>query len=124
AQNADDVGMVIEFNSSPTTRTPYTRDKAVLREAVNAIKPTQRKTNIEDALALIDGRANPQKTADDQAVRPADENAAEKRTYVNPDGIVVIVHLFSDGRFPDVPNFSAGNVSLQYHRIGAPAPPR
>src|SRR5262249_13092470 len=77
---------------------------------------------IDEALAQVAGLANPLKTADDQAVRPEGENPAEKRQYVNPDGVAAIVHLFSDGRFPDVPNFSAGNLSLQYHRVGAAGP--
>ena len=29
------------------------------------------------------------------------------------------MHLFSDGRFPEVPNFTAGNLSMVYHRAGA-----
>jgi hypothetical protein len=30
------------------------------------------------------------------------------------------VHLFSDGRFPDVPGFSAGNLGINYHAVGKP----
>src|SRR5262249_6638552 len=32
------------------------------------------------------------------------------------------VHLFSDGRFPDVAEFAAGNLDLKYHRVGKEGP--
>jgi hypothetical protein len=115
-----DTGMVIEFNSRASILQPYTRDKGLLRAAVRRIdKPTRRSTRIDEALALADSLANPSRSVDDQMVRPAGENPAEARTYVSAEGIRATVHLYSDGRFPDVPQFSAGNLSLQYHRIGA-----
>jgi hypothetical protein len=118
-----DTGMVIEFNSRASILQPYTRDKGLLRAAVRRIdKPTQRSTRIDEALALADSLANPSRSVDDQMVRPAGENPAEARTYVSAEGIRATVHLYSDGRFPDVPQFAAGNLSLQYHRIGAPGP--
>ena len=36
------------------------------------------------------------------------------------EAVAAEVHLFSDGRFPDVPGFAAGNLSLEYHRVGRP----
>lgn len=114
-----DTGMVIEFNSRAATLQPYTRDKGLLRAAVRSVSQTQRPTRIQDALALADGLANPHRSGDDEAVRPAGENPAEARTYVAPEGIAAEVHLFSDGRFADVPNFAAGNLALVYHRTGA-----
>jgi hypothetical protein len=116
-----DTGMVIEFNSKANILQNYTRDKGLLRAAVRRIeKPTQRSTRIDEALRLADSLANPSRSVDDQAVRPPGENPAEARTYVAAEGIAATVHLYSDGRFPDVPQFAAGNLSLQYHRIGAP----
>lgn len=114
-----DTGMVIEFNSRAAILQPYTRDKALLRAAVRRVSQTARTTRIDEALSLADSLANPHRSGDDQAVRPAGENPAEARTYVAPDGIAAEVHLFSDGRFPDVPAFAAGNLALVYHRAGA-----
>jgi hypothetical protein len=122
ARPEGDTGMVIEFNSRATILQPYTRDKGLLRAAVRRISQTQRPTRIDEALALADSLANPHRSADDEAVRPTGENAAEARSYVSPDGISAEVHLFSDGRFPDVPAFAAGNLSLNYHRTGAAVP--
>ncbi|MFO0843831.1 MAG: VWA domain-containing protein, partial [Gemmataceae bacterium] len=114
-----DAGMVIEFNSRATILQPYTRDKGLLRAAVRKVSQTARPTRIDEALALADSLANPHRSGDDQAVRPEGEDPAEARTYVAPEGVAAEVHLFSDGRFPDVPAFAAGNLALTYHRVGA-----
>ncbi len=117
-----DSGMVIEFDSRANTLQSYTTDKGLLRAAVRSIQQTQRTTHIDQALALADALANPSRSTDDAAVRPANEDPAKARTYVSPDGIAAEVHLFSDGRFPDVPGFATGNLSLEYHRVGVPGP--
>src|SRR5919108_6056578 len=114
--------MVIEFNSRAAILQPYTRDKGLLRAAVQRIAQTQRPTRVEEALALADSLANPLRSTDDTAVRPEGEDPAQARTYVAPEGIAAEVHLFSDGRFPDVPDFAAGNLTLHYHRVGKPGP--
>jgi hypothetical protein len=122
AHGDDDTGMVIAFNSRASVLQPYTRDKGLLRRAVESVPSTRRPTRIDEALTLADSLANPLRSTDDQAVRPADEDPAQARTYVAPEGIAAEVHLFSDGRFPDVPSFSSGNLDLNYHRIGMAGP--
>src|SRR5262249_16504305 len=103
-------GMVIEFNSHAFILQPYTRDKGLLRAAVRRVTQTPRPPRIGEALALADSLANPPRSTDDQAVRPPGEDPAEARTYVAAEGLAAEVHLFSDGRFPDVPAFAAGNL--------------
>ncbi len=115
-----DRGMVIAFHSRASILQPYTSDRNLLRAAVAKIAQTQRPTRIEEALRLADSLANPLRSTDDAAVRPANEDPAQVRTYVAAEGIAAEVHLFSDGRFPDVSTFAAGNLDLQYHRIGKP----
>jgi hypothetical protein len=114
----EDAGMVIAFNARASILQPYTRDRGLLRRAVASVAQTRRLTRIEEALALADSLANPLRSADDAAVRPAGEEPGRARTYVAAEGIAAEVHLFSDGRFPDVPSFSSGNLNLNYHRIG------
>jgi hypothetical protein len=113
-----DAGMVIAFNSRASIVQPYTSDRALLRAAVERITPTERPTRIDEALRLADSLANPLRSTDDAAVRPANEDPAQARTYVAAEGVAAEVHLFSDGRFPDVAAFAAGNLDLNYHRIG------
>ncbi len=114
----NDFGMVIEFNSRASILQPYTSDKGLLRSAVQRIQQTQRLTRIEEALALADSLANPRRSTDDAAVRPANEDPSKARQYVPGEGIAAAVHLFTDGGFGDGGNFSAGNLDLRYHRIG------
>jgi hypothetical protein len=118
----DDAGMVIAFNSRASILQPYTRDRGLLRRAVQSIRPTLRPTRLDEALSLADSLANPLRSGENEAVRPANEDPAQARTYVAAEGIAAEVHLFSDGRFPDVPSFSSGNLDLHYHRIGRAGP--
>jgi hypothetical protein len=120
AHTDNDTGMVIVFNSSAETLQSYTRDRGLLRRAVEGIGPTQRPTNIEDALSLADSLANPNRSTEDVASRPAGEDPAKARTYVAAEGTPTEVFLFSDGRFPDVQGFALGNLNVQYRPIGKP----
>lgn len=120
AHSDGDSGMVIAFNSRASILQPYTSERHLLRSAVTKIAPTQRPTRIDEALQLADSLANPLRSTDDTAVRPDNEDPAQARTYVAPEGIAAEVHLFSDGRFPDVSAFAAGNLDLNFHRIGMP----
>jgi hypothetical protein len=136
ARTDQDVGMVIVFNSSAEIRQSYTTNRALLRDAVRRVEPTQRPTRIEEALSLADSLANPIRSTEDAAARPDDVEVGKERTYVQPKGTPTEVHLFSDGCFPDLTeaalaglnsrlagNESAlGNLDLKYHMIGRPGP--
>jgi hypothetical protein len=116
AAGDEDVGMVIAFNSKATTLQAYTAERGKLREAVKSIEQTQRPTRIEEALSLADSLANPLRATEDVASRPADEQPGQERTYVQPRGIDTEVHLFSDGRFPDLSESALAN--LNSRRLG------
>jgi hypothetical protein len=118
AHTDNDTGMVIVFNSSAEILQSYTHDRSLLRRAVESIKPTQRTTRLEEALSLADSLANPSRSTDDAASRPAGEDPAKARTYVAAEGMPTEVFLYSDGRFPDVSDFNLGNLSVQYQKMG------
>jgi hypothetical protein len=118
AAGEGDAGMVIAFNSAAEIRQSFTTNKVALRQAVREIRPTARPTRIEEALALAESLANPSRSTEDVAVRPD----AAIRTYVPTEGTPTDVHLFSDGRFPDLPEFAPGNLSLRLHAVGKPGP--
>jgi von Willebrand factor type A domain/Aerotolerance regulator N-terminal len=112
-----DAGMVIAFNSAAEIRQSFTTNKHVLKQAVSDIQPTFRPTRIEEALSLADSLANPTRSTEDVAVRP--DNSP--RSYVQQaESETTAVHLFSDGRFPDAPDFATGNLRVQFHAIGQP----
>ncbi|OAI38930.1 hypothetical protein AYO40_01450 [Planctomycetaceae bacterium SCGC AG-212-D15] len=126
-----DFGMVIAFNSSARPLQSYTSDRGLLRQAVRGIEPTQRATRIEEALNLADSLANPVRSTENAAVAPGDAKPGTEKTYVAPEGIHTEVHLFSDGRFPDLAEGALarmnaergkdsplGNLDLRYHVVG------
>jgi hypothetical protein len=136
ARTDQDVGMVIVFNSSAEIRQSYTTNRGLLRDAVKRIEPTERVTRIEEALSLADSLANPIRSTEDVASQPDDVEAGKERTYVAPKGTPTDVHLFSDGRFPDLSETSLanlnsrlagnesplGNLNLHFHLAGTPGP--
>src|SRR5262245_63854304 len=110
AATDSDYGMVIVFSSSAEIRQSYTNNRGVLRRAVEDVKPTQRPTRIEEALSLAESLANPTRSTEDASVQPTDVDPATAKTLVAAEGIPTDVHLFSDGRFPDMPEFSLGKL--------------
>lgn len=118
ARGDNDFGLVLMFSSEATILQSYTNDRNLLRRAVQSVTETDRPTRFKDALELVDGLANPRRSAENEASRPPGEEAGKERTYVTPEGIPTEVHLFSDGRFPDVPDFNLGNLNLHFHSVG------
>ncbi len=114
----NDVGMVIVFNSTAEILQSKTSDKGLLRAAVGKIEQTQRLTRLDEALSLADSLANPRSTTDDTVVRPENVEPGKERSYVPAEGMPTALHLFTDGRFPDVPEFALGNLQARYHPIG------
>lgn len=109
----NDVGMVIVFNSSAEILQSYTNDRNLLRRAVESVAPTQRTTRIEEALSLANSLANPHRAGSEDP---------ERLPGGPVEGVPTEVHVFSDGRFPDVPEFALDNLSLVLHTIGQPGP--
>ena len=116
----NDTGMVIVFNSSAEILQSYTKDRSLLRNAVENIKPTQRPTRLEEALSLAESLANPTRSTEDAASQPANVEPGKARAVTPAEGQKTEVHLYSDGRFPDVQDFSLGNLAVQYHPAGRP----
>jgi hypothetical protein len=122
AAGDEDNGMVIVFSSAAEIRQSYTSNRHLLRQVIRSIEPTQRPTRIEEALTLADSLANPTRSAENEAAKPANPEPGKERVYVPTEGIPTDVHLFSDGRFPDVPEFALGRLDLKFHSIGKPGP--
>ncbi|HEV3142248.1 MAG TPA: VWA domain-containing protein [Gemmataceae bacterium] len=119
AADDNDTGMLIVFNSRAEIRQSYTNNRAALRQRVSEIEQTQRATRIEEALNLADSLANPRTSAENEAVKPSNPDPGQERTYAAPEGVKAEVHLYSDGRFPDVPDFVLGNLDLHFHSAGS-----
>jgi hypothetical protein len=98
----DDIAMVIAFNDSANVVQSYTSNRQLLRERIKSIEPTQRTTNLREALEVASGLANPQSFS---------EGARSQQAQVEDSGRPQL-HLFTDGGFADVKDFSLGSLSL------------
>ena len=105
---SSDVAMVISFSDVPRIEQPFTNNRSALRQAVNKIKPTNRRTDISEALRHASGLANPGRTSE---AGTADVQVA--------DALPATMYIISDGGVPAVPDFSPGNLSAKYLKIGS-----
>lgn len=103
-----DVAMVIAFNDRADVRQGYTSDKRKLRSAVESIKPTNRTTDLSEALRTASGLANPGRTSQ---VGTNDVPVAE--------AVPANIYVFSDGCF-SAPQVDLGNLKPAYIPIGIP----
>ncbi|HVK11692.1 MAG TPA: VWA domain-containing protein [Gemmataceae bacterium] len=122
AATDSDTGMVIVFNSTAEIRQSYTTNRALLRKAVEDIRPTNNPTAVDEALSLAASLANPLASTEDAAVRPDNPEPGKERQYAAPEGISAEIHLYSDGRFADVANFALSNLGLTFHAPATGAP--
>ncbi len=110
--NASDTAMVVAFNDRALPVQQFTSSKHELMRKINAIEPTNRTTNISEALRLAAGLANPNRFGEKDKkdeVAVAEAQPAE-------------LFIFSDGRFPNVTNFDFGNLKPQYIIVGDESP--
>jgi hypothetical protein len=115
AASEDDSGMVIVFNRTAEIRQSYTTDRELLRAAVRGIGQSAGQTRFEEALRLAAGLANPARSTENEAARPANAEPGKERTYVPTEGMAAEVHLYSDGGFPAVGDVALANLTLSYH---------
>ncbi len=95
--------MLISFSDTARVEQNFTDNRQQLREALAAIHPSQHSTNLSEALKLAAGLVNP-------------GQANEKSTDLHVAGTKLFI--FSDGRFPTVPNFELGNLDPIFVPIG------
>jgi von Willebrand factor type A domain/Aerotolerance regulator N-terminal len=108
---SSDVAMVISFSDVPRIEQAFTNNRSSLRQAVNKIKQTNRRTNISEALRHASGLANPGRTSE---AGTSDVQVA--------DALPATMYIISDGGVPAVPDFSPGNLTAKYIKIGTATP--
>lgn len=109
--NRDDVAMVVAFSDRADVRQGYTSDQRKLRAAIESIQPTNRTTDLTEALRTASGLANPGRTSQIEDV--ADIQVAE--------AVPAHLYLISDGGFSPPP-VDLGNLTAEYIPIGSPDP--
>lgn len=108
--SSKDVAMVIAFNDRADVKQGFTADKSKLRAAVDSILPTNRTTDLNEALRAASGLANPGRTS--QIDDMADIQVAE--------AIPAKLYILSDGKFAP-PQMDLGNLTAEYIPIGSDA---
>jgi von Willebrand factor type A domain/Aerotolerance regulator N-terminal len=107
AMSSGDVAMVIAFSDRADVKQGFTNDKRQLRAAIEAINPTNRTTDLTEALRAASGLANPGRTS--QIDNMSDVQVAE--------ALPASLYLFSDGGFP-TPQLDLGNLTAEYISVG------
>jgi hypothetical protein len=106
--NRKDVAMVIAFNDRADVKQGFTSDKSKLRAAIDSILPTNRTTDLNEALRAASGLANPGRTSEIEDM--ADVQVAE--------AMPAKLYILSDGRFAP-PQMDLGNLTAEYIPIGS-----
>ena len=100
------VAMIISFSDRAIVEQPFTSNRRLLRRRIRGIQQTQRPSELDEALRVAAGLANPGRSGTDAT----DVAAAEAM----PASLVI----FSDGRFRTQPRFAMGNLKPIYVPIG------
>ncbi len=107
-----DVAMILSFSDTAQVEQSFTDSRNVLRRKLAGIQPTNRTSDLTEALRAAAGLANPGRTS--QAEDTNDIPAA--------DPLPATLYIFSDGGFSAVPDFSLGNLEPVYVSIGVEQP--
>jgi len=102
----DNEAMLLSSSNQSRVELPYTSNRALLKRKLRDIKPTNRLSDIEDALRYAEGLANPGRSSPDAT----DVQAAEPQPAT--------IYILSDGGFSKVPNFFLGNLEPVYMPVG------
>lgn len=101
-----DEAMVIAFDTEPVILQQFTRDRSVLKAAIESIKPTEAPTSIETTMAAALAHL---------PKRIVEGSAVEGLTGGPP----VTIHIYSDGRIPDADKAKPGPENhVEYHMVG------
>ncbi len=109
SMRSGDVAMVLAFSDRADVRQGFTADRQRLTAAVNAIEPTNRTTELLEALRASAGLANPGRAS-----------FGGVNDVVVADALPASLYIYSDGGFPKINEFELGNLNPEYVPIGKP----
>lgn len=102
-----DVAMVISFSDTARIEQSFTDNRRLLESKVQLIEPTNRGSDLSEALRAASGLANPGQSSDPD--NPNDTQVAEE--------LPATLYILSDGGFTSVPSFRLGNLDPKYQRV-------
>lgn len=107
---SDEVGMIISFSNVARVEQPFTDNRRLLQTRLAQIRPTNRNSDIGEALRAASGLANPGRTSQDAT------------DFQVADALPATLYIFSDGGFTAVPDFNLGNLEPKYTVMGTEQP--
>ena len=107
SMTASDLAMIIAFSDTAEVASSYTSNKNLLKQKIQAIEPTERRTNLREALQVADGLANPSRQTEGGIA-----------TAESTPKLVIL----TDGAFADIQGFSLGNLEPELIVIGQGPP--
>ncbi len=110
--NSNQVAMVISFSDVARPEQSFTNSRSLLRQKVNRIQLSNRRTDLSEAVRAAAGLANPGRTSE----------ASNANDIQVADALPATLYIFSDGGFSAVPDFALGNLDPHYLRIGTLQP--
>lgn len=100
-----DVAMVVSFADAARVEQMFTDNRRQLRQALEAIRPTSRRTSLAEALKVASGLANPGR------------QAYENRDIQVAEALPATLFVLSDGNFEKT-SFQLGNLHPVYTPLG------
>ncbi len=111
--------MLISFSDNAHIEQGFTSSKRDLRRALEAIAPTNRSTDLIEALRVAAGRSyTVQLPSENAAPSTTGEPKGQLNSDQTIDAIPAKLYIVSDGKFADVQNFSLGSLEPTFLRIG------
>lgn len=105
-----DQAMIVAFDTVAEPVQPFTNNKALLRAAIERIRPTDKPTAVEEAMRVALAHL-PKRTLIEDGRAQQIEGLTE--------GEPVTIHLYSDGRIPDAERAKTGvENAVEFHRVG------
>ena len=101
--------MLISFSDSASVQQSYTSNKSELIRKLDDIQPTERSSDLNEALAAATGLANPGRSSDKES--NLDVQVA--------DALDAVLYIYSDGGVRKVAEFAQGSLSPEYHAVGS-----
>lgn len=101
-----DAALLVTFSDVARVEQPFTSNRGLLREKLRRIRPSQRRSDLQEALRVAAGLANPGRIGED---------VGDVRTA---GALPATLYILSDGGFPPIANFALGNLTPVYIAIG------
>jgi hypothetical protein len=101
-----EAAMIVSFADRAKVEQTFTDNRPRLKRSLAAIEPTQRGTDLLEALKVASGLANPGRSAEDM------------RDFQVAEALPATLYVLSDGNFKDVAGFQLGHLEPKYIAVG------